>query len=80
MESICTPRSKGAYSDTEATLNEIKKDCLSCRVIGALTCFGASAFITSTFLKRPAPKGWYKYTLILTSGGFCLLGIARAFT
>ncbi|CAM9436911.1 unnamed protein product [Scytosiphon promiscuus] len=53
-------------------------DCLSCRIIGATTMLGVSAYGMFTRAQTPAAQRGHRAFLLGVSGIFAVAGVARA--
>lgn len=55
-----------------------QQDCMQCRVIGAGTCFAASAYLALSNWAQPPTGRVHRAVMLFAAGGFAALGAARA--
>ena len=54
------------------------EDCLSCRVVGTVTCLGLSGYLALSTYARPPVSPLQRFITLAVAGGFAALGVTRA--
>ncbi|GLC41203.1 hypothetical protein PLESTB_001527200 [Pleodorina starrii] len=74
-----SPRSSSSGASGPAgEARSVPQDCLGCRVTGCLFGVGGAAYLGSTLLQEPPPRGAHRYSVIAAAGTMFLFGMYRA--